>query len=327
MKRRSIIHLSHGIIPTGGFRHEQFLLHKLTDHYRQQGFEVKKETIRANRFFKGLAQLRLLAWSFRHTRADVNIVVARTALSAILRNVFTSNKVLIVLHYFDTRDGKGLLLKWYYNLLFALLRLGPRHVAIVAVAPFWVDFFQQKLQGKVPVLLFPNFFDTEQYKPFAGTEKTTQIHLGQYSFKNDPRIFELAKLLAAQGFPCYFSTMLKEEAGTFDGYSVRLEDYPTYLGNMARSQYTVAYIGINEGWNRVAHESLLVGTTLIGNPAGGLGDLLKESGSLTANEPQQFVEQITAQRHPLIDPAFIARYDEQHAGVFLQDIVSFIDAE
>ena len=317
MKTFSISHISHGVAATGGFRHEQFLLDKLAEHFNESNVEVEKETIRANRFFKGFSQSKLLWWSFIRSNADVNIVVARTALSSIIRNIFSKRKTLVVLHYFDERDGKGLGFKWYYDLLFLfLVNFKFSNVAIIAVAPFWVKYFEDKLNKNIPVHLFPNFFDLEKYKSFVTQQKLHKIHLGQFSFKNDKRIYELAKILTLQGFTCYFSTMIKEEAGNFDDYQVVFEDEEAYLNNMASCAYTIAFIGINEGWNRVAHESILVGTTLIGNDAGGLADLINESVSLKANNVEEFIDHISQQHQSIINPNFAEKYDEKNAEAF-----------
>ncbi len=325
MKTISISHISHGITKTGGFIHEQFLLEKLSEAFTKNGFDVKKKTIRTYHFFYGFGHIKLMWWSFKHATSDINIVVARSALSSIIRNIFSNRKTLIVLHYFDERDNKRLTLKWYYDLLFLVLsNFRLKNISIIAVAPFWVNYFEKKTDGNIPVFLFPNFFETKKYQPLISQQKIKQIHLGQYSWKNDPRIFELAKQLSDQGFRCYFSTLIKKEEGEFEGYDIVFEDTETYLKNMARSLYTLAFIGINEGWNRVAHESILVGTTLIGNNAGGLGDMLNESGSLIANEPQQFIDHILNNHRSHINQSFIDKYDEQNSGEFLKPIVEFL---
>ena len=118
--------------------------------------------------------------------------------------------------------------------------------------------------------------------------------------------------------------MIKEEAGNFDGYDIVFEDRENYLKNMSQSLYTIAFIAINEGWNRVSHESILVGTTLIGNDAGGLGDLLNESGSLIANQTQQFIDHILNNHQTQVEQNFIQKYDEQNAENFLNPIVEFL---
>jgi hypothetical protein len=325
LKTTSISHISHGITETGGYRHEHFFLEKLSEIFNRNNVAVEKKTIRAKQFFKGIAHIKLLWWGFIHSNADINITVARTALSSIVRNIVNQKKTLIILHYFDERDGKKFILKGYYKLLFWLLsNFNFKNVSIIVVAPFWKSYFENKVKNNVPVFLFPNFFDNEIYERFITLKKNKRINLGQYSWKNDHRIFDLAKQLSALGYECYFSSMIKEETGNFDGYDIVLEDRENYLKNMSQSLYTIAFIAINEGWNRVSHESILVGTTLIGNDAGGLGDLINESGSLIANQTQQFIDHILNNHQTHVEQNFIQKYDEQNAEIFLNPIVEFL---
>lgn len=325
MKTFSIYHISHGIAPTGGFRHEEFLKTSIAAALKRDMQQVEEKTIRANRFFKGWAQLRLLWFGFINATATANIIVSRVALSSLIRNAFNNKKNIIVFHYFDERDGKGVLLRWYYALLFLILRnFKFTDTLIVVVAPFWLTYFNIKVTNRIPVFLFPNFFETEKYLKYRTGDKLKQIHLGQFSFKNDERVFELAKELSKQGYVCYFSTMIKDETGKFDGYEVRCEDYETYLSGMAKSLYTISFIKINEGWNRIAHESILVGTTLIANDAGGLGDLVKESGSLTANNVVGFLNHIANHNHPPVNASFIEKYDVKNAPEYIRPLIEFI---
>ncbi|MFI5222259.1 MAG: glycosyltransferase, partial [Bacteroidia bacterium] len=92
------------------------------------------------------------------------------------------------------------------------------------------------------------------------------------------------------------------------------------------SLYTLAFTGINEGWNRIAHESILAGTDVIGVDSGGLGDLLKESGSMIANSAEEFANQIFENKRSKINEDFIEKYDETNAGKFLESIVKFIES-
>ena len=325
MKTISISHISHGTIETGGYRHEQFLVHSIANFLRKKNCAVNEKTIRAKKSFDGFEHLKLLWFGFVNSISDINIVVARVALPAIIRNLFTNRKLIIVLHYFDERDGKKQMLKWYYNLLFFVLQNIPsKNISIVVPSFFWFKYFNTKMKGNIPVFCFPNFFETENYFNYRTSEKLKQIHLGQFSWKNDKRIFELAKQLSAQGFRCYFSTMQKVEVGNFYDFEVVLEEHETYLERMSQSLYTIAFIGINEGWNRVAHESILVNTTLIGNNAGGLGDLIHESGSLMANEVNEFLNCINSTNHSSANKEFIEKYDVKNVEKFLTPITDFI---
>jgi hypothetical protein len=318
-------YLSSGIIPTGGNRHEHFLFHSLTGYFSEKGANVKSEVSRKEKYFHGLENFGLLYWAWKKSEADVLVVPSRLALSAILRGIFSKKAILIVMHYFDERDGKGILLRWYYKLLFGILRSYTlKGVAVVTVAPYWQQFFSFKFKGKVPVFHYPNFFNVEEYRKYKSNTKLKQVHLGQYSSKNDAAIFNLAKKLYEAGYFCYFTTMQEQVACKLEHYSVLYEPTEAYLTRMASSLYTVAFIRINEGWNRVAHESILVGTPVVGNDAGGLGDLLRESGSRLIADKNDFLDAVLKHDARIMDTDFEQKYDTGNVPLYLAPIVDFI---
>lgn len=325
MRTISIGHLSHGVSPTGGYLHEQHLLNALTQSLQNKNLDVVKHSLRANKVFKGIAHFQLLWWSFLHANFDINIVVARCALSAVIRNLFTARRTIIVLHYFDERDRKGFALKVYYKLLFFCLRnMRHKHVSICAVAPYWVDYFEKMVHHNIPVFLYPNLFDTNLYVSYKTTVKKKQIHLGQFSAKNDEAIFRVAKRLTKLGYTCYFTTLLQKEETVCADYEVRYVSFETYLKDMAESEYTLAYTRINEGWNRIAHESILVGTDVIGVNRGGLGDLLAQSGSLVAATEDDFVQLVEEKQKSSWVPEFTPTFDRSNTGVFTEPILNIL---
>ncbi|MBC7382281.1 MAG: hypothetical protein H7296_04710 [Bacteroidia bacterium] len=277
-------------------------------------------------FFEStLSHLHLLAWAFKEGNAHINLTVSRLALPIIIRNVFNRNKTIIVWHYFDKNDGKSNALKIYYQLLFFILKLMPaKKVALITVAAFWEKFFCDQ-KGIKPSFLFPNFLDAEYYHYFKCSPKLNTIHLGQYSFKNDPAIFELSKQLMEAGYTCYFSTNNVEEAKTEKYFSIiYFEHFKDYVHKMAQSQYTLALTIINEGWNRVAHESLLSGTHVIGYCNGGLGDLLSGSNSIIVKNCSEVLAHIKNNKKPDINYEFLNKFNKVKAIDYLQPIIQFI---
>jgi hypothetical protein len=319
-------YLSSGIIPTGGYRHEHFLFHSITGYFSEKGINVKSEVSRKEKYFHGLENFGLLYWAWKKSEADVLVVPSRLALSAILRGIFSKKAILIVMHYFDEGDGKGILLRWYYKLLFGILRSYTlKGVAVVTVAPYWQQYFSFKFKGKVPVFHYPNFFNVEEYGKYKSNTKLRQVHLGQYSSKNEPALFDLAEKLHENGYFCYFTTLQEQEACRLEHYSVLYEPREAYLTRMASSLYSVAFIRINEGWNRVAHESILVGTPVVGNDAGGLGDLLRESGSRLIVDRNDLLKVIIHQKNTSVtQPDFEQKYDTANVPLYLAHIVDFI---
>lgn len=321
--KKFIKYISYGKYETGGYKHELFFAEQLQQFLNQKGEHISLEIDRKNRFYTNLfAYLKLFLLGLT-AHANYNIVVARVALFAVLRNAFNQNKVYIVLHYFDKNDGKSFWLNLYYDALFFVLKNTKNdNISIVTVAPFWVKYFKEKIKHNINVFHFPNFFDGEFYSDFIAVNKKKQIHLGQWSFKNHADVFEIAKQLTEQGYYCYFSTNFKDFASKTSTYEVVYFDkFENYLSQMALSEFTLALTGINEGWNRVAHESILVGTPVIAYAKAGLLDLVNESKSIAANNMEEVLQAIE-NKNVQANLHLLAHYDIKNAADYLIKILN-----
>ncbi len=322
-----IKYISHGKHVTGGYLHEKFLFESLTEYYKSNKIECNPVETRKWEFFEGFrAHLNLLFWAFKEANADINITVSRLALPVIVRNFFSNKKTLVVLHNYDPDDGKNYSLKIYYYLLFALLKfVSKNRVAIISVAHYWENYFKIK-KGISSVFLFPNFFNAEAYLKYKSVQKNKSIYLGQYSNKNDKNIFELAKQLHELNYSCYFSTNDKSRVKVEPYYTIEFfEKFEDYLNKMAVCRYTLALTEINEGWNRVAHESLLVGTPVIGYERGGLGELLRGSHSLIAQNISEVYDLIKNETNMPINKDFLMQFEKVQSIKFIVPIFKFLN--
>lgn len=320
-------YISFGKYETGGYKHELFFAQQLSQFLTEQNKQAELQIIRSSRFYENpLAYLKLFLLGLK-ANGNYNIVVARVAVFAVLRNLFIKNKVYIVLHNFDEHDGKSIWLKWYFHLMFFLLRNLPnKNVSIVAVAPFWVNYFKSKINNNIQVHLFPNFFENDDYERIRNSSERSvnrnqkQIHLGQWSFKNHSEVFEVAKQLTLKGYYCYFSTNFKDFAKKTNDYEVvYFEQFENYLTQMAISEFTLALTAINEGWNRVAHESILVGTPVIAYAKAGLLDLINESKSYAAINIADVIQAIE-NKNVQANPSLLAHYDIKNASDYLWNL-------
>lgn len=316
-----IRYLSFGITETGGYRHEKLLFEQLCATMKSKG-AVEADHVRHHGLFTSLpAYCRLMLWAWRNSRADIVITGGRAALPALWRNRNTNAMVWVVLHNDDENDGKSGLLKWYYKRLFSLIKkTSSQRCKVIAVSDYWLRYFSE-IFGKEKVNLFPNFFEPDQYTVFQKNGKEKMVHLGQWSSKNDAAVFALAERLTASGYYCYFSTLEKNMAGKKTGYDiVYFSSLVEYLVQMSKSICTLALTRINEGWNRVAHESLLTGTPVIGYDRGGLGDLLKESGSIIVQDTEEVYNCIIENKWPVTRKEFIERYTYSNIPLYLNPL-------
>ncbi len=318
----NIHYISHGPHKSGGYQHESRLLNACAEYFGVNE-TVTKKTYRQEKLFETwIDYLYLLFWSFLKSNGDINITTARTAIPAIWRNHFNKKQVWIVLHNFDDNDGKSGLMKLYYKILFKILAQNKdSRIKLIAVAPYWLNYFktEKKIQH---VYLFPNLFELDIYREAGNQRKNKWIHLGQYSSKNDSAIFDLAKRLNTVGYYCYFSTLDERLHRVGRSYYdiVKYEHFSDYLDHMARCECTLALSRVKEGWNRVAHESLLVGTPVLGYKSGGLGDLLKESNSIIVNSVDEAYTCITEHLWMQADTDFFNKYDIKTAQKWLKTI-------
>lgn len=324
VKKISIKYLSHGLHKTGGYRYEQFLFDEICQHYQNQNYQVQAHSIRKVKFYKSFFQhLYLFFWANVKAHANINIVVSRLALPSLLRNLFTHRTVFIVWHNYDENEAKSFALKCYYKCLFGILRnFHLKNIQIITGANYWVDFFSKKINHKNKVSYFPNLFDTHFYKTFQTKQKHNQIHLGQWHPKNDPAIFQLAEKLNQNGFTCYFCSLDAYQARQETYYSIKhFESFENYLQCMAESEYTLAFTQLNEGWNRLAHESILVGTSVIGFNKAGLGELLQLSNSFIVNSMDEAFDIIIKKQHNQVHDDFIQSFDKGKSEVYLTKLI------
>lgn len=310
-----IRYLTHGKYETGGYRHGLFFAQQLHKKYEGSTLTV----LRYQKIFRKLNHFNLQYWGFKNSKAASQVVSVRLALVSILRNLFTTRRVFVIMHNYDETDGKGWMLRSYYFLLFQFLRLSAnRRFRVVTDSPFFKDQFSNHI--KLPIILFPNFFDTQKLLSYRKEQKERKIHLGQWSEKNSTQIFELAKRLSELSFECYFSTLNNNQQNTSKNYQIKYFDsYESYLEEMSKCLYTYALPSVNEGWNRVAHESILVGTTVIGFEKGGLGYLLKEASMIIVNDAEAAYHKALEGLHPKPNNAFITKYDIANANAFLSN--------
>ncbi len=274
---------------------------------------------------KGLIGFLQLWWfGFKHAKGAVNITVQRLCFPVLLASIFTNKKAIVVFHHYDSREKNSFLYHLNFRLMLILLKSGCGRLKVVVVANYWQRFLLQHGVLTDDVFIMPNLFDTEIYaQAKADVKKNKQVYFGQFSTKQHPYVFEIIDQLAKNGYTCFFTTLHQHEVKVTPSYSVKSLPYSAYLQQIASSLYTVCLSDINEGWNRTAHESLLLGTPIIGNNAGGLGELLQLAHQPIINSGSE-VTQIILQNRPInIPQIFFEPFDLRQISYYAKSIVAF----
>lgn len=288
-----IQYISHGACETGGYAHEKFFAASLSEAVIGSADGLTEIRFRSN--FKGPFRWFLLALKvFMATdRNAVVITVARLAWPVRFKQYFGTGKTLLVLHNYDPADGKP---RFYYRLLDGFLQHAakrPSKIQLVVVARYWQQFFHK--QFGLHSVLFPNFFDAKTLGliRFSVRKNPKMVHFGMYSDKIDlKKYLVLYHLLKNDGFVCYFSS--PRPVFSPDLPVSVFENRSDYLKQVAGSVATIILNKINEGWNRVAHESVLLGTPVIASPGGGLEELVRLALGVVTDHPEEIASLLHA---------------------------------
>lgn len=320
MHDNNIHYISHGSVKTGGYRHEMML-----GNYLAQCFGLKLTVFRYPQQTKGLASfIKLWLYAFKQATANVQITVQRLAIPVMLACLFRRKSMILVWHHYHPQQEHSLFYHLNAKLVIQLLKSGWGAVQVVVVSEYWKTWLINKGVSEEQIHLIPNLYEVSEYEIYKTTIKQPkQICFGQYGVKQHPDIFSLISQLSALGFYCYFTTPNQTASKKAATYEVLHLSYKAYLTQLASSQYTVCFSAFPEGWNRLAHESLLVGTSVIGNDAGGLGLLLKEAQQPIISTPMQAISIIANPTNHPIPEAFLQRYDIKQISYYAGSLVVF----
>jgi glycosyltransferase involved in cell wall biosynthesis len=319
-----IKYISHGLHETGGYRHEKIFGEALANALLNCPDCVDEIRFRKN--YKGVfAWINLFFRAFFAAKADVFITVARLIWPVYLRNLFNNKPIFLVLHNFDENDGKP---KFYYTLLKMFLRIAQRRKqksAIIVVANFWKNYIENELKFKGKIFLYPNLFDVNKYIHYRdNTAKNPQlVHLGQWSDKIDKKAYlNLIQLLNEAHFVPYFSDNTGQ---IIDDFPVRyFETSEAYLKQMAMAKCTIVLNKVQEGWPRLVHESMLVGTPVISTGGGGVDELVKLGNGLIIRDINAIAECLKTEALPAIDFKNIETFDLNAGALFVKPMVDWM---
>ena len=320
MHNNNVHYISHGHAKTGGYRHEMML-----SNYLAKTLNTELTVLRYPGQVKGFwAFIKLWCYAFKQATATLNITVQRLAFPVMLACLLRRKKMIVVWHHYHQQQAHSLFYHINAKLILYLLKSGWASIKVVVVSMYWKNWL---LDNGVPlqqIQVVPNLFDAEMYQSQAkNSAKDRAICFGQFGVKQSSDIFELINALNGLGYHCYFTTPDAAEAKVTPTYAVLHLTYQAYLNKLASSCYTVCFSAFPEGWNRLAHESILLGTPVIGNDAGGLGELLNEAQQLIISHPMEALQLITAGKKNSLPDGFVNKYDIKQIPYYADSLVVF----
>jgi glycosyltransferase involved in cell wall biosynthesis len=201
----------------------------------------------------------------------------------------STKKYIGVVHHLDPIiENKSWKHRWYFHTLRNNLR---KLDATVTVSEYWKDELIKIGANNVNVIY--NSFDVSKYAD-DGTKNDFKekhqiandkklIYIGNAS--REKGVYEVYEALKEKGYELIMSGPINNATNVPIRY-VNL-DKAEYIKMLKACDITISMSRMIEGWNRIAHESLLCNTPVIGNGTGGMKELLKKGNQIIEQDYNQ----------------------------------------
>lgn len=189
-------------------------------------------------------------------------------------------KKILILHHIDQNFTHSKFTNRYIEKL--ILKSLNKFDAIVAVSDYWKS--KIKLHTEKPVYVIRNSFDVSFIDSIVNNFEVNEFKYRYQLPENKPIIYcgngTYAKGIDIVSKNIDTNKFFIVTSGRKDidiGQHHLSLSYSDYLRLLSICDATVLLSRLQEGWNRIAHESILCGTPVIGKKTAGLGELIKIS--------------------------------------------------
>ena len=278
---------------TGGNIYNRNVLKVISDSYG-----VKKIELGVNSKIKGHTYFtELLTKIFLNSNSD-DINILDYGIASNMKNKKYNGKFITIFHHYDLTETRKIK-KWRRlsdNFIKNCIR---NNIKVIVVSKYWKDYLQKK--GIKDVEVIYNSFNTDLYIP----SKSRNQFLKYYGLNEKPIIY-IGKNSIVKTYKTYKQIeKLKDKYQIVTtGKNIELEGpinldliFDDYVNLLYYSSLTILLTPFKEGWSRIAHESILCGTPVIGNGSGGMRELLeltnqrvRESNELSLDEIKYIVK-------------------------------------
>jgi len=253
----------------------------------------KKYDVSLNHHY--IKQENFLAYYLKNHQKRIHADICVTDPYVLACNKLDYNKKNIaIIHHID----EGLAEKSFLGKLFLnqLLKNLKKVDLVVVVSEFWKNYLQDKQIQSIEIVYNSYELSKFQFEATIIDKLKSKLDLDA----NKPTIY-LGKYGAGKGvdqvlkyIDCSKYNLITTGKNTPDSKHIKSiylskEEFPALL---KIADIVLAMSTMPEGWNRIAHEALLVKTPVIGSGTGGMKELLEKSGQTIVKDYSQLEKEI-----------------------------------
>jgi glycosyltransferase involved in cell wall biosynthesis len=255
-------------------------------------------------------------------------VVIRAPFPLVFGPVKAADKNISMVHHIDEVIEKQTLFhRLFFNRLKKRFR---RQNLVITVSEFWKNYLEK--YGCQNVKVIYNSFDISEFniqndevqafrEKYGFTSKSPLIYIGNASRQKG--VYRVHNALKDSGVEMIMT-----------GQSNRATDLPVKFLSLQRREYllllkacdaVIANSILTEGWNRIAHEALLLGTPVIGSGSGGMRELLSGAGQPIITDgrlPEALYEVLNNhQKYAIAGKNFVGKFDMNYFAHSWKDAI------
>ena len=286
---------------TGGALHEKMVLDALREDHTILWREIGHSRWVPGDFPSTIPFL----WNDRPD-ADITIFNSGTLPLADLRK---HKKKILLLHHYHPSVGRA---KWIHRKYQErVLRLASRVDVVAVLGEYWRAFFSSYPFRNIVVSYTP--FDLPVSPERLGDREALRRELGLPT--DGRKLIYIGGVTRAKGADAIYEVLGRNEKYFLIGSGIKEPDIPvmcfsgdyqSYLKLLYVCDVSLCVSRLQEGWNRIAHESLLMHTPVIGKGIAGSGELLVNAGQYLCydlSKYDQAIEHVLARREEYVERA------------------------
>jgi glycosyltransferase involved in cell wall biosynthesis len=287
MANKILILRSHGNLfnnPTGGAAYVREVFYALNQEYLIEVNHIYNIELSKNMFKKILSFLRMIfILKYKSLNADA-VILDRRSMAFYRRR--KGIKAIGIVHHYDASNTKNYLKKKFLKFT---TWAGQKNIdLLITVSEFWSKYYQEIGYKNVSVIY--NCFDIPDIN-----DQERQNFRTKFNFNFSQPIIYCGKNQIQKGVEIVYE-QLKDEpyllitSGNRDtALPVKHMSlsYRDYLIMISCCDLTINLSIMPEGWCRTAHESLIVGTPVIGSGSGGMLELLVGANQAICKDPSE----------------------------------------
>lgn len=281
---------------TGGVAYEKQIKEILEKKSQLDTLELDSK--KNNIFFFTKLKYSYQIRSFNSAKKYDTLITNKAGVYAGILKKRVPEKILIFHHYFAEENKYPLVRLFLKNRLLSNLKKFDK---VIVVSAYWKNFIAQYTDvNKIHIIY--NSFDTAKINSIKQSADKNAFRI-KYNIPGDKIIVYAGSAQKIKGYKEVISLLdakkyfvITSGSNDKDAEISHLHlslDYEGYIQLLCSVDITVILSRFHEGWNRIAHESLLCGTRVIGTGIAGFGELLNNAGQFIYNNGDNLQELIS----------------------------------